>query len=160
MTDPGSEPTPGTALEKHVPENSSVLTRDFLTFAGKLLLNASLEVFMMPLAALAYAVDMLTGRSGKRSQFYRVMRLGEYWDDWLNTFRPASEVEYEADSLKKSAVAGADQLIAKVETLIASGELPKRYRSQVAAWAKTVKRAEPGDESGPVDVTDHDTDVP
>lgn len=147
MTGPESEPVLGTAVEKRAPQDASVLTRDFLTFAGKLLLNASLEVFMLPLAALAYAVDMVTRRSGKRSQFYRVMRLGEYWDDWLNTFRPASEVEYEAESLGKSVAAGADQLIAKVETLIASGELPKQYRSQVAAWAKAVKRADPVDGS-------------
>ncbi len=115
------------------------LTRDFVTFACKILINASIEFVMLPLASLAFAADMITRRSGKRARLYQVMRLGRRWDAWLRVFRPASQLKTEPGPLPKSAVIGADNLVASVEHLIRSGDLPSRYRSQVEQWGRMIR---------------------
>lgn len=121
---------------------SGVLTRDFATFAGKLLLNASIEIVLLPLAGLAYAADMIRRTPPEHSMLYAVMKAGRRWDVWLRIFRPASKATADPNSLGKSAAAGADQLIASLEQMIASGELPSRYRERVQGWAAAVR---PGD---------------
>ncbi len=162
MKDDGShEATPiapatdvGLGMDVEVPGKSggAVLTRDFLTFAAKLLLNASLEVVMLPLATLAYAVDLLTGRPQERSRFYAVLRLGRRWDGWLRVFRPASRLRSDPKSIAQGAATGADQLIASVEHMIAEGDLPSRYRAQVEEWSARMRRSQPRDDSGPEDL--------
>lgn len=126
-------------VEEH---RAGVLTRDFVTFAGKLLLNASIEIVLLPLAGLAYAADMIRRTPSEHSMLYAVMKAGRRWDLWLRIFRPASKATPDPQSLGKSAAAGADQLIASLEQMIASGELPSRYRSRVQEWAAAVR---PGD---------------
>lgn len=76
-----------------------VLLRDLFLFQMKLWLDGLKDIVLSPLSIAACAVDILFRRSGQRSLFYGVMRLGERFDLWLNLYSPAMRADAHPDGL-------------------------------------------------------------
>lgn len=86
-----------------------VLLRDLLLFQMKLWLDGLKDIVLSPLSIAACAIDVLFRRSGQRSLFYGVMRLGERFDLWLNLYGPATRADAHPDGLlHRNALRGRD----------------------------------------------------
>lgn len=107
------------------------LTRDFLIFELKLLLDGLVDVIMAPLGAVAFVSELIF--PGKRfgHRFYQVLRMGERWDRWLSLYQPSKEAELSAEGLIGASSVGADSLIGKIEELIRQGRLPESAREMI-----------------------------
>ena len=77
----------------------NVLLRDLLLFQMKLWMDGLKDIVLSPLSIIACIVDVLFRRSGQRSLFYGVMRLGERFDLWLNLYGPATRADTSPDGL-------------------------------------------------------------
>jgi len=119
----------------------ATLTRDFLVFEGKVLLNGLTDLVMAPLAALAFFLDIVStgGRTGTR--FYGLLRMGRRWDAWLRLFRPVRQPDVEATSLASASTRGADHLIAHLETMARAGEMPEPVKRRLEALTRRLDKA-------------------
>lgn len=104
------------------------LTRDFLIFELKLLLDGLVDVIMAPLGALAFVSELLFPGRRFGHRFYEVLRMGERWDRWLSLYQPSQEAELSEEGLIGASSVGADSLIGKIEEMIRQGRLPESAR--------------------------------
>lgn len=94
-----------------------VLLRDLLIFQLKLVLDALKDILLIKLSILAAVLDLAFGRRGRPLLFYRVLRMSERFDLWLNLYAPAMDAEAHADGLFGVSEAGDDSLVGKLEQL-------------------------------------------
>lgn len=104
------------------------LTRDFLIFELKLLLDGLVDLIMAPLGAVAFVSELLFPGSNFGRRFYGVLRMGERWDRWLSLYQPSQEAEQSPEGLIGASSIGADSLIGKIEEMIRQGRLPESAR--------------------------------
>jgi hypothetical protein len=71
----------------------TVIFRDLLIFQVKLWLDGLKDVVLSPLSVIGFGIDVLFGRAMKGSVFYKVLKLGERYDLWLNLFGAAEKAE-------------------------------------------------------------------
>ena len=77
----------------------TVILRDLVLFQMKLWLDGLKDIVLSPLSIGACVLDVLFRRSGQRSLFYGVMRLGERFDLWLNLYGPATRADASPNGL-------------------------------------------------------------
>ncbi len=104
-----------------------VLVRDFLIFWLKLWMDGTKDLIMIWLSPIAFVVDMFFGGRRKRL-FYKVMRLGERIDLWLNLHGALSKGEGTGDGLFGGSKAGSDTLIGQIEQAVRGGDEPRRRK--------------------------------
>jgi hypothetical protein len=107
----------------------SVLIRDFLIFWLKLWLDGLKDLLMIQLSVVAVAFDLLFGGRRKRL-FYKVMRLGERIDLWLNLHGALAAGESSGDGLFGGSRAGSWSLVGKIEQAVRGGDQPRRRREK------------------------------
>lgn len=105
----------------------SVLIRDFLIFQMKLWLDGLKDVLMIQLSILAVLVDLLFGGRRKRL-FYKVIRLGERIDLWLNLHGALTRGEESDDGLFGGSRAGSRTMLGRLEQAVRGGDEPRRSR--------------------------------
>ena len=109
-----------------------VSIRDFAIFQLKLLIDGLKDGTVFTLSFVAFAVDLVFGRHGKRRFFYRVMRISERFDLWLNLHGAAEGAEGDADGLFGQSKAGSDTMLGQIEQIVrGSDEPPQRTRNLV-----------------------------
>ena len=102
-----------------------VLIRDFLIFQLKLVLDGFKDVFLLQASIVAVVLDLFFG--GKRNRiFYRVMRLGERIDLWLNLHGAIKRGAETGDGLFGGSEAGSDSLLGKIEQAVRGGDVPRK----------------------------------
>lgn len=104
-----------------------VLIRDFLIFWLKLYLDGFKDVFLLVASTVAVVIDLFFGGSRNR-MFYRVMRLGERIDLWLNLHGAIKKGEETGDGLFGGSKAGSDTLLGQIEQAVRGGDEPRRSR--------------------------------
>ena len=104
-----------------------VLIRDFLIFQLKLVLDGFKDVSLFWAGLGAVVIDLFFG--GKRRRiFYKVMRLGERIDLWLNLHGAITRADESGDGLFGGSKAGSDSLIGQIEQAVRGGDEPRKAR--------------------------------
>ncbi|MGI9628755.1 MAG: hypothetical protein ACR2QM_18110 [Longimicrobiales bacterium] len=111
-----TEEDPG-GVQVATPPRRRIAFRDLVIFQVKLFLDAFGDAVLSPLAVVAFAIDLLPGRSAKGT-FYRVLRFGERWDRWLSLYRPSHEVGQTGEGLLEASQIDADTFLGKVEEVV------------------------------------------
>lgn len=102
-----------------------VLIRDLVIFQVKLFLDGLKDVVLSPLSAGAGFLAILTGGHSRWARvFYRVMRVGERYDLWLNLFGAVRRAD--VDGLFGGSRAGDATLLGELEELVRRGDEPRR----------------------------------
>ena len=89
------------------------LVRDLLIFLLKLWLDGLKDVALFPLAIVAAGADIVF----RTRVFYRVLRMGERFDLWLNLFGAAQSADHNREGLFGASRAGDDTLLGQLEQL-------------------------------------------
>ncbi|MBT8396835.1 MAG: hypothetical protein HKO65_08865 [Gemmatimonadetes bacterium] len=105
----------------------TVLIRDFMIFWLKLWLDGAKDLMMIWLSAVALVVDLFFG-GRRRRLFYKVMKLGERIDLWLNLHGALSKGEDTGDGLFGASKAGSDTLLGQLEQAVRGGDEPRSGR--------------------------------
>jgi len=107
-----AQPSPGRGFAA----KRSVLVRDYLVFALKLAIDGLKDVALVQIASVAVLADLLRGE-GKPRLFYRVVKLSEKFDLWLNLNGAVDELEKgeTTDGLFGASRAGSDTLLGQLE---------------------------------------------
>ena len=105
-----------------------VLIRDALIFGFKLVLDGFKDVLLIWLSVFALAIDLFRG-GVRRRLFYRVIRLGERIDLWLNLHGALSRMESTEDGLFGASKAGSKTMLGKMEQVVRGGDEPRNRRS-------------------------------
>lgn len=94
---------------------SRVLLRDLLIFQLKLGLDGIKDVVLSPLSIIAAIADIVLGPPASGPRLYRVLRIGERFDLWLNLYRPAEDAGLNPDGLWGESRADEDTLLGRLE---------------------------------------------
>jgi len=105
----------------------SVLIRDFLIFQMKLWLDGFKDLIMIQLSLVAVVVDLFFGGRRKRL-FYKVIRLGERIDLWLNLHGALSRGDGTGDGLFGASLAGSKTMLGQLEQAVRGGDEPRSRR--------------------------------
>lgn len=105
---------------------TKVSIRDFAIFQLKLLIDGLKDGAVFTVSFFAFAVDLIFRRHGERRYFYRVMRVSEKFDLWLNLHGAAIRAEANDDGLFGVSEAGSDTLLGKLEQIARGGEGQER----------------------------------
>lgn len=98
-----------------------VLLRDLLIFQAKLVLDGFKDIALLQLSIVAATLDLvLAGRTPPRL-FYRVLRISERFDLWINLHAAAESAELTDDGLFGASEAGSDSLLGKLEAWVRRG---------------------------------------
>lgn len=120
--DPNALAPPATAEAGGAPDatgpTTEVLVRDLLIFQLKLFLDGIKDIVLSPLSVLAVLWDLVPSRRSRKGEaFYRVLKLGERYDLWLNLYNPAREARARGEGLLEAGAHSADSLVGKLEQL-------------------------------------------
>ena len=97
---------------------------DFAIFQLKLLIDGLKDGAVFTMSIVAFAVDLVFGRHGRRRIFYKVMRVSEKFDLWLNLHGAAEEADTDADGLFGASEAGSDTMLGQIEQMVRGGDEP------------------------------------
>jgi hypothetical protein len=100
-----------------------VLIRDFLIFWLKLWLDSFKDFILIQISIVAVIIDLLTG--SRAQLFYSVMRLGEWFDLWLNLHGALADGEATGDGLFGGSKAGSKTLVGQLEQVFRGGDEPR-----------------------------------
>lgn len=104
-----------------------VLIRDAVIFWLKLAIDGFKDVFLIQFSVVAFLLDIPFG--GRRGRlFYKVMRLGERIDLWLNLHGALTQGEGTGDGLFGGSRAGSPTLVGKLEEAFRGGDEPRRKK--------------------------------
>jgi hypothetical protein len=108
-----------------------VLFRDFLIFNLKLLMDGGKGLVLVQVAAFAFCMDMIFLIAGRRRPdwFYRVLRLGERFDQWLSLYRPSQGAGQNPDGLFGESRAGDNTFLGEMEELVRRRPEPVAHRA-------------------------------
>jgi hypothetical protein len=98
--------------------SKSVLIRDLMILLMKLVLDGLKDALLIQLAIAAVVFDLLFGRADRPLLFYRVLRLGERFDLWLNLYGAADGAEESGDGLFGASRAGSNTLLGRLEQIV------------------------------------------
>ena len=94
---------------------TKVSIRDFCIFQLKLLIDGLKDGAVFTISFVAFAADLIFKRHGERRFFYRIMRVSERFDLWLNLHGGALRAESDEDGLFGVSEAGSNTLLGKLE---------------------------------------------
>lgn len=116
-----SSATERTGLPARV-DMRKIMFRDLLIFQLKLLLDGVKDIFLAPLSIVAFLWDLIPSRRRRDGRtFYAVIRAGEKFDTWLSLYDATERADARTDGLFGESLAGANNLIGKVEELVRKG---------------------------------------
>jgi hypothetical protein len=102
-----------------------VASRDLVIFGVKLWIDAGKDTVLFVGAIVAFSADLVFRREGQRRLFYRLMRVGEKFDKWLNLHGALETADPARDGLFGASKAGSDTLLGKMEMLTRGGDEPR-----------------------------------
>ncbi len=105
---------------------TKVSIRDFAIFQLKLLIDGLKDGAVFTVSFVAFAADLVFRRHGQRRYFYKVMRVSEKFDLWLNLHGAAERAEASDDGLFGVSRAGSNTLLGKLEQITRGGDEPSR----------------------------------
>ena len=111
---------------------TKVSVRDFTIFQLKLLIDGLKDGAVFTVSIVAFAVDLAFRRHGRRRFFYKVMRVSEGFDLWLNLHGAAEGAESDADGLFGRSEAGSDTLLGQLEQITRGSDEPPLRNSYSA----------------------------
>ena len=125
------------------------LTKDFLVFEAKLLLDGLIDLAMTTVAAAAFLFDILSG-SKAGARFYRLLGAGRRLERWVGLYEPSTRTETPKEGLARASLTSADHMIAKIEGMMREKDLPEQYRQRLKELADKARdrRAPGGGEDG------------
>ncbi len=103
---------------------TKVSVRDFAIFQLKLLIDGFKDGAVFAMSFVAFGVDLVFRRHGRRRWFYRMMRVSEKFDLWLNLHGATQEAESDADGLFGQSEAGSDTMLGQIEQIVRGGDEP------------------------------------
>lgn len=103
----------------------SVVLRDLLIFQLKLWMDGLKDIVLSPISIGAAVLDLLLGPGRKGERFYRVLKLGERFDLWLNLYGAAGVAQRDPDGLFAASEPGDDTFLGTLEEL-RHGREPRR----------------------------------
>ncbi len=103
---------------------TKVSIRDFAIFQLKLLIDGLKDGAVFAMSFVAFGVDLVFRRHGRRRWFYKMMRVSEKFDLWLNLHGAAERADEDPDGLFGTSKAGSDTLLGQVEQLVRGGDEP------------------------------------
>ena len=106
-----------------------VLLRDFVIFQLKLWLDGFKDLLLIQLSVVALVFDLLFGGNRKRL-FYKVIRMGERFDLWLNLHGALSKDGDAGDGLFGASRAGSPTLLGQIEQAVRGGDEPRKKRDR------------------------------
>jgi hypothetical protein len=112
-------------MEATMDPNLKVSCRDFAIFQLKLLIDGMKDGMVFTVSFVAFAADLIFKRHGQRRFFYRVLRLSERFDLWLNLHGAAERAETDPDGLFGVSEAGSDTLLGALEQITRGGDEPR-----------------------------------
>lgn len=98
--------------------SNRVLLRDFVLFQIKVLIDGLKGFLVSQLAIGAVVLDLVFGGKQKGRLFYRVLRLAERFDLWLNLYGAATRAQDSGDGLFGASRAGSNSLLGKLEQMV------------------------------------------
>jgi hypothetical protein len=105
---------------RHV-HSRKVVLRDLAIFHLKTLMDGAKGIALVWVATAAAAVDVFFPGERPGRFFYRVMRLGEKADSWLNLYGAAETATAEEDGLFGRSLAGTHTLLGRLEQIVRGG---------------------------------------
>ena len=105
---------------------TKVSIRDFAIFQLKLVLDGLKDGTLFIVSFVAFGVDLIFRRHGQRRFFYKMMRVSEKLDLWLNLHGAAKGAERDADGLFGQSEAGSDTMLGQIEQIVRGGDEPAR----------------------------------
>ncbi len=109
-----------------------VSVRDFAIFQLKLLIYGLKDGTVFTLSLVAFGIDLVFRRHGRRRIFYKVRRVSERFDLWLNLHGATEGVEEEVDGLFGASEAGSDTLLGQIEQMVRGGDEPPAGKNRTA----------------------------
>ena len=103
---------------------TKISIRDFAIFQLKLLIDGLKDGAVFTMSFVAFTVDLVFRRHGRRRFFYKVMRISERFDLWLNLHGAAEEADTNADGLFGASEAGSDTMLGQIEQMVRGGDEP------------------------------------
>ena len=114
---------------------TKVSVRDFVIFQLKLMTDGMKDGAVFTVSFVAFAVDLVFRRHGRRRFFYKVMRVSEGFDLWLNLHGAAEGAESDADGLFGRSEAGSATMLGQLEQIVRGADEPPPPNSNGAVGA-------------------------
>ena len=111
---------------------TKVSIRDFAIFQLKLLIDGLKDGAVFATSFVAFGVDIAFRRHGRRRFFYKLMKVSERLDLWLNLHSATERAESDMDGLFGVSEAGSDTLLGQIEQLVRGGDEPLRPDKRTA----------------------------
>ncbi len=111
---------------------TKVSVRDFAIFQTKLLLDGLKDGAVFATSFVAFGLDLVFRRHGNRRLFYKLMKISERLDLWLNLHRATERADSDADGLFGVSEAGSDTLLGQIEQMVRSGDEPPSRETSTA----------------------------
>ncbi len=102
--------------------NTKVSIRDFAIFQLKLLIDGLKDGVVFATSFVAFGVDIAFRRHGRRRFFYKLMKVSERLDLWLNLHSATERADSDMDGLFGVSEAGSDTLLGQIEQLVRGGD--------------------------------------
>ena len=103
---------------------TKVSIRDFAIFQLKLLIDGLKDGAVFATSFVAFGVDIAFRRHGQRRFFYKLMKVSERLDLWLNLHGATERADRDADGLFGVSEAGDDTLLGQIEQMVRGGDEP------------------------------------
>jgi hypothetical protein len=114
---------------------TKVSIQDFVIFQLKLLIDGMKDGAVFAMSFVAFGIDLVFRRHGRRRFFYKMMRVSERLDLWLNLHGAAERADENPDGLFGTSAAGSDSLLGRVEQVVRGGDERLSPRSETSARA-------------------------
>ncbi len=112
---------------------TKVSIRDFGIFQLKLAIDGLKDAAVFAMSFVAFTVDLVFKRHGRRRFFYKMMRVSERLDLWLNLHGATEGADENPDGLFGTSAAGSDTLLGQVEQMVRGGDEPSPRKNRVTA---------------------------
>ncbi len=124
---------------------TKVSIRDFAIFQLKLLIDGLKDGVVLVTSFVAFGIDLVFSRHGRRRFFYKMMRVSERLDLWLNLHGATEKADENADGLFGTSNAGSDTLLGQGEQIVRGGDEPSPRKGRTAT--RSYPRARSGSSS-------------
>ena len=101
---------------------TKVSIRDFAIFQLKLVLDGLKDGAVFVVSFVAFGTDLILRRHGRKRFFYKMMRVSEKLDLWLNLHGATEEADSDADGLFGQSEAGSDTMLGQIEQMVRGGD--------------------------------------
>ncbi len=115
---------------------TKVSIRDFVIFQLKLVIDGLKDGAVFAMSFVAFGIDLVFRRHGRRRFFYKMMRVSEKFDLWLSLHGAAERADEDPDGLFGTSKAGSDTLLGQVEQLVRGGDERPPKKGETAARAR------------------------